>query len=212
MQDQGPPAERLDPGLPEEPTAAREGADTLPCSSRAPLGTVLPPLINLTPVEEVGDRGTLGELSCMLEQLSHPLQDTLTALGHSFPDRHRYRNIYLPLLPRFIFNLHTSSLYPVTALSIVGLSCLTCSTGMDTQTPTLCRTVLQLSPCHCGPTGNPVTGRRDGVLSCCSAGLGAKRDAQGSAATLLSFLAWSPQKLSSTFPLLDSFKEVSFGP
>lgn len=56
----------------------REGADTLLRSSEAPLGTVLPPLLlHTTPVEEVGDMGTLGELSRMQEQLSHPLQDTL---------------------------------------------------------------------------------------------------------------------------------------
>lgn len=155
--------------------------------------TVLPPLLNPTPVEEVGDRGTPNKLSCMLEQLSHPLQDTLTALGCSFPDRRRakesYRNIYLPLLPPY--HLPPAHLIPLSCNSSPhcarnkGLSCLTCSTGMDTQTPTLCRTELQLSPCctgHCGPTGNPVTGRRDGVLSCCSAELRAKRDDQGTAA------------------------------
>ena len=43
----------------------------------------------LDPVEVVGQRRMMVKLSSLMDNQSHPLQDTITALGSSFSDRRR---------------------------------------------------------------------------------------------------------------------------
>ena len=71
----------------------------------------------LDPVEVVGERRMMAKLSSLMENMSHPMQDTLTALGSSFSDRllhprcvkERYRRSFLPAAVRLL----QSTLLPV---------------------------------------------------------------------------------------------------
>ena len=67
------------------------------------------------PMQVVGERGMMDELSSLLVQESHPLQDTISALGSSFSNRlihpkcvkERYRRSFLPAAVR-LYNQHCS--------------------------------------------------------------------------------------------------------
>ena len=62
----------------------------------------------LDPVEVVADRRMIAKLSSLMDNTSHPLQDTLTTLGSSFSERllhprcltERYRRSFLPAVVR----------------------------------------------------------------------------------------------------------------
>lgn len=90
-------------------TADRKRLDKLIKKAGSVLGC------HLDPVEVVGERRMMAKLSSMLENNSHPLQDTLTALESSFSDRllhpkcvkERFRRSFLPAAVR-LFNQQCS--------------------------------------------------------------------------------------------------------
>ena len=69
----------------------------------------------LDTVEVVGERKMMAKLSSMMENDSHPMQDTISALESSFSDRllhpqcvkERYRRSFLPAAVR-LHNQHCS--------------------------------------------------------------------------------------------------------
>ena len=69
----------------------------------------------LDPAEVVGERRMMAKLSSMMENDSHPLQDSLTALESSFSDRllhpkcvkERYRRSFIPAAV-ILYNQHCS--------------------------------------------------------------------------------------------------------
>ncbi|KAI4892844.1 hypothetical protein NFI96_004929 [Prochilodus magdalenae] len=58
----------------------------------------------LDPVQVVGDRRMLSKLASMLENHSHPMHETLAALGSSFSDR-----LLHPKCPSFLLPLHSTT-------------------------------------------------------------------------------------------------------
>ena len=74
----------------------------------------LGPGIPLDPVEVVGQRRMMAKLSSLMDNQSHPLQDTITALGSSFSNRlihrkclkQRYHRSFLPAAVRLYNYTH----------------------------------------------------------------------------------------------------------
>lgn len=70
----------------------------------------------LDSVQEVGDRRMMAKLSSLMDNDSHPMQDTITALSSSFSDRllhpkcvkERYRRSFLPAAVRMYNKQHCS--------------------------------------------------------------------------------------------------------
>ncbi|TWW61037.1 hypothetical protein D4764_05G0011270 [Takifugu flavidus] len=93
----------------------------------------------LDSVEVVGNGRMMVKLSSMLKNTSHPLQDTLTALGSSFSERllhprcvkERYRRSFLPAATEFVIpdeeeflnfhpSIHPSILYHLSGVGLRG--------------------------------------------------------------------------------------------
>ena len=70
----------------------------------------------LDSVQVVGERRMIAKLSSLMDNVSHPMQDTITALSSSFSDRllhpkcvkERFRRSFLPAAVRLFNNQHCS--------------------------------------------------------------------------------------------------------